>query len=359
VSEINFGHLMDLTKLVKGQAASAYDVSADRFIVWSELSATMSTMLRLLANLSVENSFNTDQFINYLNSIVEPYLMEYYPDKDPAVEGSYLKKKARTAPYIVNMALSTQNPQFLEQSSNLIAPIKNNIPSHPIFNANSVFDAKFYEFSPDNRDATFQAAMLNNDDYVGELLKAIEEEVSYNGNLMTKPIDGRDIHTCVSSYGVWDDCLAQKYVKILSFASTYEIAAERLNQINLLDNRLAKQFALEISRHNWLRDRVSEEVQNDFQLGGIQLDGSLASDIVKATCANAWTVRDELFAREWANKKMSDSRWNGATLSDYCLTQIANNRRYLSQHYPSLRSWICAENNDPNCMDQLPEFDQY
>ena len=126
-----------------------------------------------------------------------------------------------------------------------------------------------------------------------------------------------------------------------------------------MDNRLAKQFTLEISRHNWLRDRVSEEVQNDFQLGGIQLDGSLASDIVRATCANAWTVRDELFASEWANKKMSDSRWNGATLSDYCLTQIANNRRYLSQHYPSLRSWICAENNDPNCMEQLPEFDQY
>ena len=114
-----------------------------------------------------------------------------------------------------------------------------------------------------------------------------------------------------------------------------------------------------MSRHNWLRDRVSEEVQNDVQLGGIQLDGSLASDIVKATCANAWTVRDELFAREWANKKMSDSRWNGATLSDYCLTQIANNRRFLSQHYPALRSWICDENNDPNCMDELPEFDQY
>merc|ERR1711970_652260 len=169
---------MDLTKLIRGKSATAYDVSANRFIVWSELSATMNTMLKLLSNLSVENTFNTDQFIDYLNNIIQPYLTEYYPDKDPAVgDSSYQKKKARTAPYIVNMALSTQNAQFLDESSSLIAPIKNHIVNDPIFNDKSAFDVKFYEFSPDNRDATFQAAMLKNDDYVEELFTAIEQEV--------------------------------------------------------------------------------------------------------------------------------------------------------------------------------------
>ena len=157
------------------------------------------------------------------------------------------------------------------------------------------------------------------------------------------------------------DPQATTALNFFSYAPTYEQAADRLNRVNQLDQRLAKQFALEMARHNWLRDSVAEEIQaNDFQLHSIQLDGSEASDIVRATCANAWTIRDEVSAREWSNKKMSDSRWNGATLTDYCLTQITNNRRYLGQHYPALRSWLCGENNnDPDCMEELPDFDQY
>ena len=127
-----------------------------------------------------------------------------------------MKKKARTSPYVVNMALATQNVNFLTDSADLIKPVKDHIQNDPIFNANSVFDVKFYEFSPDNRDATFQAALLQNNDYTEVIMQAITQEVSYNGKLMPKPIDGRDIYTCISSFGVWDDCLAQKYVKILS-----------------------------------------------------------------------------------------------------------------------------------------------
>ena len=65
---------------------------------------------------------------------------------------------------------------------------------------------------------------------------------------------------------------------LFSYAPTYEQAADRLNRVNQLDQRLAKQFALEMARHNWLRDSVAEELQaNDFQLHSIQLDGSEAS----------------------------------------------------------------------------------
>ena len=164
----------------------------------------------------MDDEFNKDAFVSYLDQIIDPYLKEYYPDKIPNQEGSYLKKKARTSPYIVNMALATQNANFLVESADLIKPVKDHIPNHPIFNADSVFDVKFYEFSPDNRDATFQAALLHNSDYSDVIIQAIEEEVSYDGRLMTKPIGGRDIYICISSFGVWDDCLAQKYVKMLS-----------------------------------------------------------------------------------------------------------------------------------------------
>ena len=214
VGHINFGNLMDLTTLVKGETDNEVDLSANRFIVWSELSATMDRMLKLLANL--DDDFNKDAFIEYLDQTIDPYLDEYYPDKVPNQEGSYLKKKARTSPYIVNMALATQNVNFLTQSDDLIKPVQENVLNDPIFNANSVFDVKYYEFSPDNRDATFQAALLQNNDYSTVIMQAIIEEVSYDGKLMPKPIDGRDIYICVSSFGVWDDCLAQKYVKFLS-----------------------------------------------------------------------------------------------------------------------------------------------
>jgi len=353
VSHINFGNLMDLTTLVKGEMDNEVDLSANRFIVWSELSATMDRMLKLLANL--DDDFNKEAFIKYLDQIIDPYLDEYYPDKVPNQEGSYLKKKARTSPYIVNMALATQNVNFLTQSDDLIKPVKENVLNDPIFNTDSVFDVKYYEFSPDNRDATFQAALLQNNDYSAVIMQAIIEEVSYDGKLMPKPIDGRDIYICVSSFGVWDDCLAQKYVKFLSYASTYVEARNRLNELYSIDQRLAKQLAVELARHNWLRNLIAEELQDyNFNIGNVPLDGIEATDVARATCANAWTIRDEELALKWAQTEMSDSRWNGNAITEYCLTQISSNRNYLSAHYPSMKEWICTRENDTNCMDDLP-----
>ena len=47
-------------------------------------------------------------------------------------------------------------------------------------------------------------------------IEAIREEVNQDSGLLEKPVDGADIWTCISSYGVWDDCLLQTYIQILS-----------------------------------------------------------------------------------------------------------------------------------------------
>ena len=52
-------------------------------------------------------------------------------------------------------------------------------------------------------------------------MQAINEEIEQNPGLIEKPIDGKDTLRCTSSYGLYDDCLTQKYIAILRLVLSY------------------------------------------------------------------------------------------------------------------------------------------
>ena len=132
--------------------------------------------------LGRNSEFSVDSYVEYFNSLLNhKYLDHYFPDINPLNPdySTEYRKNARTTPYIVDMALELKNQEYLNSASSLVQPILYEEMSHPIFNPSVTFDRKFYEFSPDTREATFKAAMLNqdNNEISEPLINALIEEV--------------------------------------------------------------------------------------------------------------------------------------------------------------------------------------
>ena len=369
---VGISDILDMTWLIHGPEKNQFDLGHDRFIVWSELTRAFATFNRLLLGQykdSTAADFVVPEYKQHMTNIMADYWTHYYPDKDP-LQSNLDTSKARTAPYIANLGLALQIPEFLSASWDLIQPVfaDDFDGSGSEFDENSTFDRKFYEFSPDTREATFQAAMLHNPEALRPIvIEALEQEVSYNPGLITKPMDGFDTFTCMSSYGLYDDCLTQKYLKILTFVPSVADAWDVLDELNGISSRFANTYIQELARRQWLRvDLVDTAQANQFKFGTVQLDGAQATTLGRTLCADAWTLFDAEQVSQWDTITVSinssgapDRRFNGSEVKSHCENRINTNRQYIDANYDSLRTWLCEtyHENDTNCQMQMkPEW---
>ena len=147
-----------MTWLIHGSGTDEFDLGHDRFIVWRELTGAFARFNTLLLGQYKEDNtadFVVPEYKQHMNSILADYWTHYYPDKDP-LQSNLDPSKARTAPYIADLALALQTAEFLEASWDLIQPVfdADFDGSGTNFDEMSTFDRKFYEFSPDTRETT-------------------------------------------------------------------------------------------------------------------------------------------------------------------------------------------------------------
>ena len=118
---VGISDILDMTWLIHGPEENQFDLGHDRFIVWSELTRAFATFNRLLLGQykdSTAADFVVPEYKQHMTNIMADYWTHYYPDKDP-LQSNLDTSKARTAPYIANLGLALQIPEFLEASCNI------------------------------------------------------------------------------------------------------------------------------------------------------------------------------------------------------------------------------------------------